>query len=112
MLAVVTRRACTHLSLSGVNLGPIPEVTGFALGMPQCPAQSLAEASCSRGMRPKLLMLNSVVCSQAVDRERKARKLADKDGIGGLVAHAGSFKLERTERGALGSRSHRQSLFS
>ena len=46
---------------------------------------------------------------QAVDRERKARKLADKDGIGGLVAHAGNIKLDRPEHRAQGSRSHRQS---
>ena len=54
-------------------------------------------------------MLNSMAYLQAVDRERKARKLADKDGIGGLVAHAGSFKLDRPERGAQGSRTHRHS---
>ena len=61
-------------------------------------------------------MLKSMVFLQAVDRERKARKLADKDGIGGLVAHGGSFKLDRPEHRAQGSRSHhhssRQSLFS
>lgn len=70
----------------------------------------------ARGRRLWLRMLTSRVCSQAVDRERKARKLADKDGMGGLVAHAGNLQLDRPERGAQGSRSHhhssRQSLFS
>ena len=54
-------------------------------------------------------MLKSMMYMQAVDRERKARKLADKDGIGGLVAHAGNIKLDRPEHRAQGSRSHRQS---
>ena len=61
-------------------------------------------------------MLYSMVHLQAVSREHKMRKLADKDGMGELVAHAGNFALQRAERRAQGSRSQhqsrQQSLFS